>query len=301
MPEEKRLDLTPLTVRLAALWVAAGAFFKLFAGTPNDLPAVLHELPLSIDLFFKAAIGIELAIVFAALLRPRLGWLPLVALYVVFEVILGTILASGAESCGCFGSSVQVAPELMIAIDSVLLVAVLVSRPWRSEAKALGPLVAVPALALVSLVAPFVIIGEQGLPGLDDAGGSGPRYVVIEPEKWKDQLVYETQFAELFPNEIETLPTDGLFIFWRQDCEHCAEHLQEIAQADDMSRPIVLVQLEQDHDNEENRVVHQLPAGGHVTQLSLPAGPQYVIETPAEFVLEGGMVVSAQEGVRGEG
>jgi hypothetical protein len=304
MPEEKRLDLTPIIVRLAAAWVAAGACFKLFAGTPNDLPAVLHDLPLSIDLFFKSAIGIELAIVFAALLRPRQAWLPLVALYVVFDVILVTVLASGEESCGCFGSSIEIAPEVMIALDSVLLIAVLVSQPWRSEAKSLGPLLAVPALALVSLVAPFIIVGTQELPAASGDEGAGIeelRYVIIEPEKWTDQLVYDTQFAALFPDEIESLPTDGHFIFWRQDCDHCAEHLQTLAQANDMSQPIVLIQLEQAHDTEENRVVFSKPTGGHVTELSLPPGPQYVIETPAEFVLEGGMVVSAVEGLHRDG
>jgi hypothetical protein len=289
MPDEKRLDLTPITVRLAALWVAAGAFFKLFAGTPNDLPPVLHDLPMSIDLFFKLAIGIELTIVFAALLRPRLGWLPLVALFVVFDVILAVAMSEGAESCGCFGSTIAIPPWVMMLIDTVLLIAVLIGKPWASRTRTYGPVAAIPLLAIAAMIAPFLIVG-----------GQAPRYVVIEPESWKDQLVYDTPFAELFPSEIETLPTDGLYVFWRWDCDHCAEHLRELADADDLSTPIVLVRLMQSHDNEENRAVLAMPTGSHVTKLSLPPEQQYVIETPAEFVLEGGVVVSAREGIREE-
>lgn len=303
MTDSKRTDLTPLFVRLAALWVAAGALFKLFAGSPADLPAILHELPMETALVFKLAIGIELSIVCAALLRPALGWLPIVALFAVFDVILAYVMSSGAESCGCFGSSITIAPWMMMLIDTVLLLAVLASKPWKSESKGLGPMALVPVLAIVSLILPFPYIGEQSLEKSDD--GSTPdiaelRWLDIKVESWKDQLIYDTPFATIFPDEVETLPTDGKYVFWRWDCSHCADHLQEMADMDDGMNPIVLIRLMQDHDNEENRAVLAMPTGGHVTELSLPAGTQYILETPAEFLLEGAMVVSAKEGVRSE-
>ena len=301
MTEEKRLDFAPFAVRLAALWVAAGAFFKLFKGGPADLPAVLHELPIEIDLFFKLAVGIELAIVFTALLRPKLGWLPLVALFAVFDVILVQAMSSGAESCGCFGSDIKIAPWMMLTIDSVLIVAILAARPWRSTAKPVGPFALVPALVVISLITPFPYIGNQSLEGSE--GGAKKevadlRWLDFGMRDWKDQLIYDTKFAQVFPNEVETLPTDGLYVFWRWDCSHCAKHLQQLADGDDGLRPIVLIRLKQDHDNDENRAVMAMPQGGHVTELSLPAGTQYILETPADFVLEGGMVVSVREGIK---
>lgn len=301
MTQASRRDLTPLAVRAAALWLAAGALFKLFAGTPADLPAVLHDLPLSTDLFFKLAIGVELSLVCAAVLRPRLAWLPMVALFLVFDAILAIALSQGAESCGCFGSSVTIPPAVMMAIDSVLLLAILATRPWQSTSSGIGPAPALPLLVAACLALPFPYIGSTEIQVDEETGTFNPeevRYVVIEPETWKDQLVYDTDFARLFPAEVETLPTDGLYVFWRWTCDHCAEHLQALADTDDGSRPIVLVRLIEDQDSPENQAVLAMPTGGHVTELSLPAGPQYVIETPAEFILEGGMIVSATEGVR---
>lgn len=301
MTTESRKDLTPLAVRVAAVWLAAGALFKLFAGTPADLPAVLHDLPIPTDLFFKLAIGIELSIVCAAVLRPRLAWLPMAGLFLVFDAVLAVALSQGAESCGCFGSSVTIPPAVMMGIDSALLVAILLTRPWSSTSAGLGPAPLLPVLVAASLVLPFPYIGSTAIQVDEESGGFDAqkvRYVVIEPESWKDQLVYDTDFARLFPAEINTLPTDGLYVLWRWTCDHCAEHLQELADTDDGSRAIVLVRLVEEQDSEENRAVTAMPSGGHVTELSLPAGPQYVVETPAEFVLEGGVVVSAREGVR---
>jgi hypothetical protein len=301
MTSETPRDLTAITVRLAAVWVAAGALFKLLAGTPNDLPPVLHGLPVSIDLFFKLAVGIELAIVCTAILRPKLAWIPLVGLFTVFDVILAISLAGGEESCGCFGSSITIPPAVMMAIDSLLLLGILFSKPWASDSKGFGPALALPVLAIGSLILPFPYVGDQ-TPLVSEDGEATKieelRYVILKVEEWKDQLIYDTDFAALFPAQIETLPTDGTYIFWRWDCDHCATHLQQLADEDDMSQPIVLIRLGQDSDNEENRAVFAMPTGGHVTELLLPAGPQYVVETPADFILQGGMVIRGREGIK---
>jgi hypothetical protein len=299
MSSDSRTDFSPTAIRLGALWVLAGALFKLIAGTPADLPPVLHELPVSIDLFFKVAIGIELALVATAFLRPKLAWIPLVGLYLVFGGILSMSL--GEDSCGCFGSSITIPPSVMMGIDTLLLLAILISKPWKSESKGIGPLALLPLLVLGLLVFPTFYVGDQSIQVVEE-GEAAPaiedqRYVILEVESWKDQLIYDTDFAALFPEQIETLPTEGLFMFWRWDCDHCAEHLVELTNSDDMSKPIVLIRLNQDSDTPENRAVMVMPTGGHVTELELPAGPQYVVTTPAEFELEGAMVVRAEEGI----
>ncbi len=298
MSSKAPLDLAPLAIRLAALWVLAGALFKLIAGTPADLPPVLHELPIGVDLFFKLAIGIELVLVCMALLRPKLAWLPLVGLFLVFDAILAMSL--GEESCGCFGASIPIPPATMMGIDTLLLLAIIFSRPWNSEAKGIGPAPLLPVLGLVLLIFPYFYVGDNTINPKEDGSGpelDGKRYVILDVESWKDQMIYETEFAALFPAEIETLPTDGLFVFWRWDCDHCAKHFIDLVNTDDRSQPFVFVRLKKDTDNDENKAVSAMPTGGHVTHLELPAGPQYVIETPAEFVLEGGTVVRAEEGV----
>ena len=118
MTQEPQADASPalpaLAVRLAAAWVLAGALFKLFLGTPADLPpTVVDASPLGLAETYRTAIGIELAVVFLALVRPGTAWPLVVGMYAVFEVVLGAQLAAGAESCGCFGSKVTLTPLQM--------------------------------------------------------------------------------------------------------------------------------------------------------------------------------------------
>jgi hypothetical protein len=305
MDTPQRKDLTPLVVRLAVLWVAAGALFKLFAGTPADLPPVVRQSPLGLDLTFKLAIGIELAITLAALLNPRLAWSAVVALFLVFEGVLIAVAMEGAESCGCFGSSIAIPPTVMMAVDGVLLLAILASRPWKSEAKALLPLPGLVVTTLVSMLAPFFIIGTQELQSTPSEEGSAPntevqtlRYVELHMDTWEGQMIYDTELATLLGPAIDTVPIDGTAVIYRATCDHCAMHLEELAMSDDGSRPIILIRIPDDSATEENTVVRTVPVGGHVTQLTLPEGPQYLVETPADFQLEGAVISAPREGIK---
>jgi hypothetical protein len=100
-----------IVVRLAGLWVLAGAVAKLLLGTPKDLPQIVRDhAPFGLDLTFHLVIGVELAIVCLAWLKPRLAWPVIVALFAFFDFILVSQLRAGAESCGCFGASIKVDP-----------------------------------------------------------------------------------------------------------------------------------------------------------------------------------------------
>ena len=105
-----------LVLLLASTWVAAGALFKLFAGSPNDLPPMVRDFVLGPVQTFRSAISIELCIVILAILRPRFAWLPLAALFAVFVTVLVPLATSGADSCGCFGSSVSIPPIVMLSL-----------------------------------------------------------------------------------------------------------------------------------------------------------------------------------------
>ncbi len=147
-----------LAILLPALWLATGASFKLFAGTPKDLPPVLFDLGLDIDLLFRLAIGIELSIVALALLRPAIGWRLLTVQYVIFLGLLAQLAASGEESCGCMGSSVTLTPMTMMGIDGALLALLLLVKPWQRALSDRGPSWLAPAIVLVALVFPWVYI-----------------------------------------------------------------------------------------------------------------------------------------------
>jgi hypothetical protein len=128
-----RSGLAPIVVRLAGMWILAGALAKLFLGTPKDLPELVRRLsPFGLDLTFHLVIGVELSIVCLAWILPRLAWPVVLLLFGFFDFILVSQLRAGAESCGCFGASIHVSPKIMLCVDSALLLALLWTRPWSS-------------------------------------------------------------------------------------------------------------------------------------------------------------------------
>jgi hypothetical protein len=285
-------------VRIAALWVLAGALFKLFQGTPSDLPSVVRELPLDLGLTYRLAISVELGVVVLALFAPRIGW-PLVAgLMAVFSAILVALVLRGDANCGCFGSSVTFPPLLMLGIDAGLLAGILATRPWRRTAtqRRIAPaLVALPLLAGVA--APWVLDREASAQTSAESERKPlPQYAILTPSEWVGMPVEETDLARwlgpgVLPEE------DGLVLIYRMTCELCAEHLFEVAAMDDGSRPIVLVRIVDENEDPAKFVVEVVPEGPHVRSATLPRGVDWVMTTPAELEIEDGVVVAASEGV----
>lgn len=289
-----------LALSLAALWVLVGAIAKLFWATPKDLPATVVDLsPLAIGPTYVMVIGAELALVALAFLRPKLGWAPIVALYLVFEVILAGQLSRGAESCGCFGATITVDPWLMVAVDGALCGFLLATRPWRSLREGgaslfvLGPALAlcfvVPWLVLEqrTQVAPVPAAGSDGAVAPVDVAG---KYVVLEPQTWVGREVGAIEDLTRWVPAAD-LPLFGKILLWRASCDHCKTHLAEVARADDGSQQLLLVQIRD--DLESTPVVDVMPAGAHVATAALPEGLQVVIETPWEVLVEGGVVAAA--------
>ena len=107
MTQEAPKNSLPIAaITSAALWLLAGAGFKLLAGTPNDLPPVVRDFPLELGLTYKLVIGLELCVAFLALLQPKWSWVPVVAVFLVFDAILAGMLSEA--SCGCFGSTITI-------------------------------------------------------------------------------------------------------------------------------------------------------------------------------------------------
>ncbi|MEM8711887.1 MAG: MauE/DoxX family redox-associated membrane protein, partial [Planctomycetota bacterium] len=149
------------------LWLLAGALYKLFDGSPNDLPEVVKEMsPLSGWETMRAAIIVELAVVGLVIAKPRLGWLLLCGVFATFLAILFPLVQAGESSCGCFGSNVTIAPEVMMGIDGGLLLLILISRPWRlPKESGLGWSAYVPLLA-AAIAGPWMKLEAPQLPGV---------------------------------------------------------------------------------------------------------------------------------------
>ncbi len=349
MSEPKRPSpaLAATVVRVACLWLLAGALFKLLAGSPNDLPPTVREIfaLLGAAVTFKLAVSVELVIGLLALAVPRLGWPLLLVQFLVFLAVLLPLILAGESSCGCFGSSVTIPPAVMFAVDGGLILAILLTRPWRAlrrpETEGTRAL-AVPLVLLLAAAAaaPWywirttvvrpgktraqpVASGTSGSPGptagapaaANDAGGPSsptgsaadpggeeslattayaawappeplPRFTELDPESWVGQSVWDTDLHVWV--DTEQLFPDATWILWRKSCDHCAEHLRELAASFD-GTPYVLLRIPDDPDSEP--VVHERPPA--VQDLDLVEGPDYVVQTPWELRVVGGVVESA--------
>lgn len=288
--DARRHKIADFVVRLGGVWILSGALFKLLLGTPADLPSIVRELPLDVGLTYKLAISTELAIAAFALLVPRIAWPAVASLMAVFCAILVKLWLDGDANCGCFGSSVTFPPWAMLLIDGALLGVLLAQRPWRDWRITFprGAIVA-SAIALLLVSTPWILDREASA-----APVALPGYVVLDVESWVGEDVADTDLAPFV--DLDALPRDGLWIFYRHTCEHCAEHLFELAATDEGERNIALFRIVEADDTEANRLVQLLPEGEHVAKVELPVNVDWVVTTPAEFEVEGGRIVSAREG-----
>jgi len=119
-------------------------------------------------------------------------------------------------------------------------------------------------------------------------------WTVLSPDKWIGKDVFDIDLAQW--TDVGMLPLDGTWIFYRTTCEHCRDHLIEVANADDGSKLIGLIRVPDPGDSPDNRIVHIMPQGGHVMHVELPAGVEYVLTTPADAEIVGGVVQTAREG-----
>jgi len=298
MESSGRARLARLWIGLIAAWILTGALFKLFWGTPALLPAVVRDVPLELGVTYNLAIGIELAIAGIALLAPRVGWVLEAALLLVFDVVLTTQIAAGDASCGCFGAKLSMPPWVMMLVDSVLLVGLLALRPWSVRLLGL-PIVVPAAVAAAALAVPWFLDREVTTGEVAAHGAPAENaWMELDVDSWVGMDIWDTKLGQPPLNQyidVMKLPLDGLWVFWRADCEHCAKHLGHMKQVETGQRLVTLVRLEQAHDTEANRVVHEMPDGNFVQFASLPASIGYILTTPAELLLEGGKIVAARD------
>ena len=291
--------LAPSAVRLAALWILAGAAYKLFSGSPNDLPPVVREFFLGPELTFKLAIAVELSITCLALLRPRLGWLPEVMLFAVFLAILVQLIASGEASCGCFGSKVTVPPAVMFAIDGACLLAILLTKPWKLPPGKGAPIALAVVAIAASCAAPFLLIKtapEDLVAQVDEQTGAWklpaqlPRFAELNPRTWVGKDIHDTELA-VWLNVDELIP-DGSWILYRVSCDHCARYIKHLHDNfDPMAGKFYTYVRLSEAGEEDAREVDQahLAIGMEALLPSL----DWVITPPWRLELENGMVTEA--------
>jgi hypothetical protein len=252
---------------------------KLFLGTPADLPALVRGLPLPLSWTFQGVVATELFVGLTSLLVPARAWPLVLLLLVLFASVLGTQLAAGAQSCGCFGEKLKIPPATALALDAALLALLVAARPWRLAAPGRWWVGAAAACLVIALAAPLLLARE------------GTRYVTLEPRDWVGRTLRETELAPYLDGE----PRDGLWFFWRKSCPVCADCMIDLGYRE-REREVTLVEVPDDASAHDGRS-HELPSAPNFHRMELPADVDWVVATPAELVLEGGRVVSAREGM----
>lgn len=294
-----------IALLLAVAWLAFWALMKLYKGSPNDLPAqVIDMSPWGIYTTFRGVVAIELAVVAIALLLPRLGWFILAVQYTVFLVILAKLIQAGAETCGCTGSVVKLAPWQMASIDGLLLLGLLVTAPWKRLPKtkllplrllALLPLLGLAVWAPLTKFVPVQLADITAPEDGEDAGPKGPTgpetekiegdFYAFETESWEGQMIHDTDLARFLspPESVDLIPPPALVVVYRKSCEQCAEHIANLA-TNPPATPIVLLRVpETDPDAQD--VIQLRPQGAMDMELvELPRG--YLITTPMSFEVD---------------
>jgi hypothetical protein len=177
---ERRHVRAVWALRIAAAWLLTGALFKLFGGNPNLIPPLVRTMtPFSLVLTYHIAIAVELVLVVLALLRPRIGWASIAALFVFFIVLLVDLQMKGAASCGCFGEAIDTPPLLIMAVDATALVGVLATRPWSSLRGTGAPWGITGAAIALAIVLPWLVIRDHSAAVAPAGNASGAQTTSI--------------------------------------------------------------------------------------------------------------------------
>jgi hypothetical protein len=291
-----------IALLLAVGWLLAGALFKLLAGSPNDLPETVRDFPLLKPTWtFRLAIGTELSIALIALIRPRVGWLLIVGLFAFFDFLLYKLGAAGETSCGCFGSNAPkwLTPFVMMCIDSVLLLGVLLTRPWsrfRGGSKSLKPLVPVALVFMALPWMPFFFKEAEVSTVINEETGKTVRVVEgdfhqFTPTEWKGQVFDQLDLMQFLDGVDDPwsafpigVPTN--VVLFRDSCEHCREHFEGLM-VEPLPEGTQLVLIRIPEQGDADNVVDDVKPPDVFAELSLLELPRgYGITTPVVFDID---------------
>ncbi len=308
-------------VRIAAVWVLAGALAKTFTGLPGDLPAPILQLNIDPLLVITVAVGVESFVALLALIAPRYGTIPLAALLALFSAILILHVQGGAENCGCFGGALPLPGWVMLSMDILLLsLAVIGAAHARGLFAPRRINAALAATALISIA--LAMATESRLSAFQPREAAPPRshapatfavhpaapewklptdfppQVLLRPLQWIGKPLQATELGRW--TDTSKFPDECTLLIYYLSCNHCAAHLKQLAEqqrADPSRAPaFVMVQLPTPAGYTGRTFVQELPTG---LRVELPSAVKaWVITPPWDVFVSGGVVVRAQSVAR---
>jgi len=312
----------PHAVRLAALWLLAGAASKAVSGMPTDLPWIFQSSDrLDPQVVLTVGVFVEIAVAVLALAAPAVGRIPLAALLALFAAILVHHMASTDASCGCFGGANIPAPAMLLADLAFLgLTAWTMRAPMQRPTAVRLATISIAALLLALAAAWFAdgritraLGGESAV--TDGGGGSAapgassatsapppwslptpiPEQVLLRPLQWVGKRLADTPLGTWV--DTSPFPPKARLIFFYRSCNHCADLLARLATeqaANPAAAPTyVLVQLPTPPAYKGRLFVDKVPE--HARWVELPSVVKAYVMTPPWIVdIADGTVVSAE-------
>ena len=321
--------LAPHAVRLAALWVLAGAASKMFTGTPAELPAPLLALDIDPVAIIVTGVAVEAAIGLIALVTPRVGAIGVIVLLSFFAALLLGHIGEGAETCGCFGGAMKIPAGVMLATDVAFLALASASalragmlKPAAIRA-AIGPFAVIVMLAGLGvgayagnftntrLEAMLATTRPQPATPAPDATATkssepapapawklpdtSPEQVLLRPSQWMNKPLAGTPLGTWV--DTSKFPKTATLVFFYKSCNHCAALLADLA-AKQAANPsvapkYVLVQLPTPPAYKGKLFVDKVPE--HELWVELPSVVKAYVMTPPWLVdIDGGKVVRVE-------
>lgn len=291
------------------LWLLAGAVLKLVDASPSHLPAALIKWmgALGVDLGFvlRFSIAVELVVVGAMWLLPRLARPIGIAMLTSFLPVLIGDVALGASSCGCFGA-VRVHPGITLAMDLGFLLGLwlLGRRVERLATPASLPTRNVMAAGIWVLASFALAFGltaggghsvpaAEGDPASVAAAGPVEGYYLPRYADWIGKAWSELPISGWIQGAPGDLGVGPRFVFfYRKDCEHC-HALMEAHFVGPLAVPTTAVAVPERGG---------FPTVGiqpfdcdECSRAELPPGVDWFLQTPVLVRLEDGVVRCAAE------
>ncbi len=299
-------------------WVLTGAVFKLLSGTPATLPQLFQstakDLGIAMDPLLYTLIGLELFAVGVMLCIGRFARLMAGFMLGSFVLILIGEIINRAESCGCFGGTIEIKPWQMLTIDGALLLGVIVLGASRTKAvrQALTKPAAIAFGLLllgfsVSFAGKFLLhppTEQEAIPSGDNVDPTINPNPLPLPANWyfddMSTLVgkpwRELEIFQLMPRWPKDMDSEKrIVVFYSRSCDHCEEMFLYDLSDPALGALVTAIQM----PFSPNVLMPENPWDMPETNcelLELPLGCDWIISPPAVLRIENGIVTCGKEG-----
>ena len=164
---------------------------------------------------------------------PRLKWLTMISLFMIFTFVSAYEWFSGASKCTCFGSA-SIPPQWTCGLDIAIVICLVFIQPPVSESPApkrftLYALGTVWMLAVSIFLLGFCSVEKRSISslGTEFTGIDGRKTISLLPEMWNGPLPI-LGFLEPVETRLRLEEGEWTVVFYHHDCPKCQKVIAEL-------------------------------------------------------------------------